>query len=589
MKLNKNDFKTGLIGLLLGLFIYFLIDSLFVTSSENNTGENIVNAEETIWTCSMHPQIRQSEPGDCPLCGMDLIPLSNNYENEEDSFTFTMSEASSALANVQTYKVTNKDPIYKINLTGKIAADERKLKSLTADFSGRIEKLYVDFTGERILKGSRLGTIYSSELISAQKELLETYKNKEVNPLLYNAVREKLKLWNLTEEQINSIEENQKVLTEIDFYSTMDGIVMNKNVSKGDYVKKGDIIFEIADLSSVWVLIDAYENDISLLKIGDNISFIIPSLPGKSYEAKISFIDPIINELTRTASVRAQVQNSNYLLKPGMFVNAEINSKRNNSSLNNSLLIPKSAVLWTGLRSVVYVKVEENSSSFEMREVVLGESTGEYYIVKKGLQENEEVVANGVFAVDAAAQLNGKYSMMNRPESNRIVVQDEFKKQLTKVVENYFALKNSLVKSNTTNAEKESEKLLNSIKKVDMSLLEEDAHVKWMSSKNDLTELLKKNNSSFDLEEYRINFQKISGKIIDLAESFGINKDFVYVQFCPMAFDDKGAFWLSETEEILNPYFGDDMLNCGETKRKISSVDSYQDSNADKNQSFHRH
>lgn len=589
MKLNKNDFKTGLIGLLLGLFIYFLIDSLFVTSSENNTGENIVNAEETIWTCSMHPQIRQSEPGDCPLCGMDLIPLSNNYENEEDSFTFTMSEASSALANVQTYKVTNKDPIYKINLTGKIAADERKLKSLTADFSGRIEKLYVDFTGERILKGSRLGTIYSSELISAQKELLETYKNKEVNPLLYNAVREKLKLWNLTEEQINSIEENQKVLTEIDFYSTMDGIVMNKNVSKGDYVKKGDIIFEIADLSSVWVLIDAYENDISLLKIGDNISFIIPSLPGKSYEAKISFIDPIINELTRTASVRAQVQNSNYLLKPGMFVNAEINSKRNNSSLNNSLLIPKSAVLWTGLRSVVYVKVEENSSSFEMREVVLGESTGEYYIVKKGLQENEEVVANGVFAVDAAAQLNGKYSMMNRPESNRIVVQDEFKKQLTKVVENYFALKNSLVKSNTTNAEKESEKLLNSIKKVDMSLLEEDAHVKWMSSKNDLTELLKKNNSSFDLEEYRINFQKISGKIIDLTESFGINKDFVYVQFCPMAFDDKGAFWLSETEEILNPYFGDDMLNCGETKRKISSVDSYQDSNADKNQSFHRH
>lgn len=589
MKLNKNDFKTGLIGLLLGLFIYFLIDSLFVTSSENNTGENIVNAEETIWTCSMHPQIRQSEPGDCPLCGMDLIPLSNNYENEEDSFTFTMSEASSALANVQTYKVTNKDPIYKINLTGKIAADERKLKSLTADFSGRIEKLYVDFTGERILKGSRLGTIYSSELISAQKELLETYKNKEVNPLLYNAVREKLKLWNLTEEQINSIEENQKVLTEIDFYSTMDGIVMNKNVSKGDYVNKGDIIFEIADLSSVWVLIDAYENDISLLKIGDNISFIIPSLPGKSYEAKISFIDPIINELTRTASVRAQVQNSNYLLKPGMFVNAEINSKRNNSSLNNSLLIPKSAVLWTGLRSVVYVKVEENSSSFEMREVVLGESTGEYYIVKKGLQENEEVVANGVFAVDAAAQLNGKYSMMNRPESNRIVVQDEFKKQLTKVVENYFALKNSLVKSNTTNAEKESEKLLNSIKKVDMSLLEEDAHVKWMSSKNDLTELLTKINSSFDLEEYRINFQKISGKIIDLTESFGINKDFVYVQFCPMAFDDKGAYWLSETEEILNPYFGDDMLNCGETKRKISSVDSYQDSNADKNQSFHRH
>jgi Cu(I)/Ag(I) efflux system membrane fusion protein len=369
----------------------------------------------------------------------------------------------------------------------------------------------------------------------------------------------------------------------------MDGIVMNKNVSIGDYVNKGDIIFEIADLCSVWVLIDAYENDISLLKIGDNISFIIPSLPGKSYEAKISFIDPIINELTRTASVRAQVQNSNYLLKPGMFVNAEINSKRNNSSLNNSLLIPKSAVLWTGLRSVVYVKVEENSSSFEMREVVLGESTGEYYIVKKGLQENEEVVANGVFAVDAAAQLNGKYSMMNRPENNRIVVQDEFKKQLTKVVENYFALKNSLVKSNTTNAEKESEKLLNSIKKVDMSLLEEDAHAKWMSSKNDLTELLKKNNSSFDLEEYRINFQKISGKIIDLTESFGINKDIVYVQFCPMAFDDKGAFWLSETEEILNPYFGDDMLNCGETKRKISSVDSYQDSNADKNQSFHRH
>ncbi len=578
--LMKSIFKNRIFQFALvlagGLFFGWL---LFGGSNNDTTLHQTEVSNETIWTCSMHPQIRQNEPGKCPLCGMDLIPLAGqSNQGEQSLFVYTMSPEAIALANVQTAKVIYNTPEYEVYLTGKIAVNEKKLKSISANYTGRIEKLFIDFTGETVNKGEIIATIYSPELVTAQKELIEAAKNKQINPSLYNAVREKLSLWKINEKQIDAIETRGEIITEFDVYAQISGIVMSRNISTGDYVNRGSVLFEIADLSSVWVMLDAYEQDLSVVRIGDKVDFTVASLPGREFTSTVTFIDPLINPQTRTASVRMEVNNPGMQLKPEMFVKGKIKSKFSaQTGLKwKSLLISKTSVLWTGVRSVVYVKVPDSEfPSFEMREVILGPRTGDFYVIEKGLQEGEEIVTNGVFAIDAAAQLSGNYSMMNRPVSKRLSVPEKFKSQLTDLTIRYFDLKNALVKSDFTATKKNSGRVSQSLKAIDMNLLDDKAHHQWMEKENQLRKSIEAISKAKDIEEQRKHFDNFSDALIESAELFGLTIDMVYVQFCPMAFDDKGAYWLSESEKILNPYFGDMMLTCGEVTKKISSVDSY--------------
>jgi len=578
----KNIFKNRIFQFALvlagGLFFGWLLFG-------GNNSETLLHKEEvtkeTIWTCSMHPQIRQNEPGKCPLCGMDLIQLAGkSNQGEQSLFIHTMSAEAIALANVQTAKVSYTTPEYEIYLTGKIAPNEKKLAVITANYSGRIEKLFVDFTGQTVNKGEKMVTIYSPELVTAQKELIEAAKNKQINPSLYNAVREKLSLWKINEKQIDAIESSGEVMTEFDVYTQISGIVMNRNISTGDYINRGSVLFEIADLSSVWVMLDAYEQDLSVVRIGDKVDFTVTSLPGREFTSTVTFIDPLINPQTRTASVRMEVNNPGMQLKPEMFVKGKIKAKFSAQTgiKGKSLLISKTSVLWTGTRSVVYVKVPGSEfPSFEMREVNLGPRAGDFYVVESGLQEGEEIVTNGVFAIDAAAQLSGNYSMMNRPVSKRISVSEKFKSQLTDLTRRYFDLKNALVKSDFTATKNNSVKVSQSLKSVDMKLLDDNAHNVWMEQEKQLSKSIELISKAKDIEEQRKYFENLSDALIESAELFGLTIDMVYVQFCPMAFDDKGAYWLSESDKILNPYFGDLMLTCGEVTKKISSVDSYKE------------
>lgn len=574
--LMNTIFKNRLVqlGLVLaaGLFFGWLIFGGSKTGTQPHKEEI---TKQTIWTCSMHPQIRQNEPGKCPICGMELISLAGqSNQGEQSLFVHTMSPEAIAMANVQTSNVSLVAPEYEVYLTGKIAANEKKLAVITASYSGRIEKLFVDFTGQTVNKGEKLATIYSPELVTAQRELLEAAKNKDVNPSLYNAVREKLRLWRITEKQIDAIESGSEVMTELDVYADVPGIVINRNVSTGDYVNRGSVLFEIADLSSVWVMLDAYESDLPWVKMGGKVNFTVASIPGKEFTSTVTFIDPQINSQTRTVSVRAEANNPGFILKPEMFVKAKIISQL--SIKDKSLLIPKTSLLWTGTRSVVYVKVPDSEfPAYEMREVELGPRTGDFYIIVDGLQEGEEIVTNGVFAIDAAAQLSGNYSMMNRPISKRISVPDKFKSQLTDLTKRYFDLKNTLVKDDFTGTRNIAGKVLQSLKSVDMKLLDDKAHNAWMEMEKQIRNSSELISKAKDIGEQRIHFEPLSDAIIEAADNFGLKINIVYVQFCPMAFDDKGAYWLSESQEILNPYFGDEMLTCGEVTKKISSVDSY--------------
>jgi len=413
MKLDKKTLIIAAITLVVGLGLGWVI---FGGSSETANNQTEIaehdHENETIWTCSMHPQIRMDKPGQCPICGMELIPL--NQEMEElatNPDEIQMSEAALKLAEIQTARVKKGIPERTVYLLGVVKPDERNISEITARFGGRIEELNINFTGQKVSKGENLATIYSPELISAQRELLEAIKYKDTNPGFYKAARTKLLLWDLTEEQIDGFEKSGETQHNFSIQSPISGTVTKREVSIGDYVKVGMPMFEVINLSKVWVMFDAYESDLPWIRTGDKIDFNIQSLPGRNFSGKVKYIDPLINEKTRIAKVRVELNNSKKDLKPEMFANGILSSEIPNTS---DLLIPNSSILWTGKRAVVYVKVPDRSNpTFVYREIVLGPQAGNFYVVESGLEEGEEIAVNGVFKIDAAAQLVGKPSMMN--------------------------------------------------------------------------------------------------------------------------------------------------------------------------------
>ncbi len=549
-----------------------------------------------MWTCSMHPQIMQPEPGDCPICGMDLIPA----ESGADGLALNeikMTDNAMALANIQTTIVGMLETdANKISLSGKIIANEEANAVQASYFEGRIEKLNVNFTGEEVRKGQLLATIYAPTLVAAQQELLTAASMKESQPALYNAVRNKLKLWKLSENQINQIEESGKVREKFPIYATVSGTVSQKMVEEGDYVKQGQPIVKVSDLGTVWAMFDAYENQISQLKEGQKIAVTTNAYPNKKFEATVSFIDPTLNTTSRTVSVRATLNNKEDLLKPGMFVSAKVQMTNSNVPATQ-ISVPATAVLWTGNRSLVYVKTNPNQPIFEMREVTLGTKNGDVYAILGGLKNGEEVVTNGTFTVDAAAQLQGKKSMMNTKDNEtipgheshagstnvseaektnhpaqtkRIKVSSKFQTQLKALFENYTSIQNALTKDNSEAAKKGGNQFLNSIKNIDMKLLKNsEAHTHWMQLEKELKSSATSIVQTSDIKLQREHFIHLSAHLINAIKTFGINQK-VYVGFCPMANNNVGAYWLTYEKEIHNPYFGAEMIDCGSITDEIN-------------------
>ncbi len=403
----KNKYAQAALFILIGL----LLGRLFFHHEEvpKQTAAK-VEKKKTVWTCSMHPQIRRDKPGKCPICEMDLIPLAESGSTVNPE-AIQLDSATLQLANVETVVISRQKPVKEIRLYGKVQPDERLVQTLPAHFPGRIEQLFVNYTGEPVGKGQVVASIYSPELVTAQQELLEALKYGDSNPALVDAAIQKLRQWKLSESQIADIQRSRRVKERFSITSSVSGTVINRRVNVGDYVGQGQSLFEVVNLSHVWVLFDAYESDLPWIEKGATVSFTVQSLPGKVFTGKISFIDPVINPVSRVARLRIEINNSGGLLKPEMFANAVIRSVLNAGEV---LMVPKSAVLWTGKRSVVYVKDTQSASpAFVRHEILLGPETGNSYVVEDGLDEGDEVVAQGSYAVDAAAQLDGKPSMMS--------------------------------------------------------------------------------------------------------------------------------------------------------------------------------
>lgn len=588
MKSNIKNIIIVILALAIGLGAgYFIFGKNQKVSTpietHNHEAKSVqTSADAEIWTCSMHPQIRQNEAGDCPICGMDLIPLEENTSN--NPLVLEMTDAAVKLANIQTIIVGEKENTTDktIRLSGKIQPDERLASSQVTHISGRIEKLYVSFTGEQVNKGQKIATLYSPELITAQRELLEALKLKDLNPDLVEAARNKLRYWKIGSAAIEQIEQKGEIQENFTVYADETGIVTNRRVSVGDYIKQGEPLFDLMNLRKVWVLFDAYEEDLSSVSIGDKIEFTTPSIPNKTFKTTVTFIDPIINPNTRVASIRTEVSNSKRLLKPEMLVYGTLKKR---ASSSNQINVPKSAVMWTGKRSVVYTKVPDtNIPSFEFREIEIGEAVGSSYQVISGLEAGEEVVTYGSFTIDAAAQLNNQKSMMNRnvsvkgtDHSNHLPDYTEstpptFKEQLFALATTYLTLKDALVETDSEAAKEATNQVLSALSKTDMSLIKDDAHNYWMEQHEAIKAHGEKIATSNDIEQQRKQFDFLSQALIKATKVFGIGEATLYVQHCPMANDNEGADWLSSKEEIRNPYFGDKMLTCGLVKTTIDKV-----------------
>ena len=586
--MKKYRFYLGT--LLVGLFLGWLVFGNL--SSTNTVHEHIEIADKNErWTCSMHPQILSEVPGDCPICGMDLIPAETRAEGLlADQFKLTANAM--ALANIQTSIVgSGKAEDNEIQLSGKIAENEATNVVQVSYFSGRIETLAIGFIGEEVFKGQLLATMYSPELYAAQQELITTLSLKDTEPALYKAVRTKLKLWKLSESQINKIEMSGKIQENFPVYATVSGTVSEKLVAEGAAIKKGQPLFKIANLETVWASFDVYEDQINRFKKGQEITITANAAPNNLYKSKVAFIGPILNTSTRTVTLRAVLPNKEGMFKPGMFVEGEI--KTINSKATEVIAIPSSAVLWTGKRSVVYLKATINESVFEIRKITLGNKNGSTYEVLSGLKNGDEIVTNGTFTVDAAAQLQGKKSMMNKkggiaitgheehvamngsvnkdPKNNsvRLEVSKEFQKQFNEVFIKYIALKDAFVKEESNNIISQSEKIGAILSKVDIKLLEnKEAQTFWMSLEKQLRVAVSSILKTTVIKEQRNHFKQVSASLIEALQVFGVNEK-VFVAFCPMADSNKGAYWLSVERKVINPYFGNKMLTCGEVKQVI--------------------
>lgn len=567
-----NTNKKNKIRLIAALVVGLILGALFF-GGPTEKDPQIVTTDKKVetWTCSMHPQIRQPEPGQCPICGMDLIPLESN-DLEIDPNAISLSESAMIIAGVSTYIVGNTSGDKEISLNGKVEINEKKSYGQASHIPGRIEKIMVTFTGEYVKKGQVVAYVYSPELSSTQQELLEAYSIKDIQPQLFESVKMKLKNWKVSDATINSIIKSGKTQSSFAITADVSGYIIKKNVELGDYVQRGQTLYEVADLSNVWILFEVYESDIEWVKVGNKIDYTIASFPGETFSGTVNYIDPFINPSTRIATARIEVNNESGKLKPEMFVTGTV--KSTNSKNKNTLSIPKTAVMWTGKRSIVYVKSPNDENlSFKLREVTLGPLLGDSYSIVDGLQVGEEIVKNGTFNVDAAAQLAGKPSMMSyehKEVKNKEVVSAKTVASLKPLFTSYFEIKDALVKDDFTTAKSKAEKFKNDLSKIDMKLFEGDSHQLWMSYAAPLNKSVQYITPAKNINELRTLFVPISDVMIKMAKSFNPLEQILYSQYCPMAINDQGAYWLSKDAKVLNPYFGEAMIKCGEVKETIN-------------------
>jgi membrane fusion protein, copper/silver efflux system len=685
--------QTRTFRLLAILFCFLLLQGSGVLAAGSETVHD--HTAETIWTCSMHPQIQLPESGQCPICFMDLIEVEKESSVNRSSLRqISFDSRARKLAEVEVAAVKHGSGRTEIRMVGKVDYDETRVGTITSWVNGRIDKLFVDYTGSRVRRGQPMVKVYSPELLTAQAELIQASvalkrTGESGNEIIRKtagrtlaASREKLRLLGLSNKQLEAIEKQGKPTDHIILTAPLSGIVIKKDVNEGMYVKTGSPIYTLADLDRVWVVLEAYESDLHAITMGQLVHFTVESYPGEAFQGEVAYIDPLVDTSTRTVRVRLNVDNGGAKLKPGMFVRAVSSVTVVSDPEDTPLLIPASAPLITGKRALVYVQLPDQPGVYIGREVVLGARQGGFYQVKSGLSAGELVVTRGNFKIDSAIQLQARPSMMNPyfettgdkessypplflsrldllnhsfaelskvvhtrdhgghsdalagfssslaaikaegleeddtlswqelsmllgsdiillqeaendEETERVYVtlaehfhqlrlrfslndavaarsgSFELRNKVSRLLEHYLRLEHSLAADNLETAKAESTALVPSADNL-MAALQETGEDLASTLALGLAEDVRMLTTTESLAEIRAAFYQLSQTLVRMVETFGTNgESSLYIQFCPMAFDNKGATWLAASEEINNPYFGTMMLRCGEVRKQL--------------------
>ena len=579
-------------------------------------GGSAQQAAAEVWTCSMHPQIRLPEAGKCPICFMDLIPVEQGAGEDLGDRQLAMSESAIKLAEIETRPAERRPAEAVLRTVGSVAFDETRMSEITAWVPGRIDKLLVNFTGATVRRGDPLAEIYSPILVSAQEELVQAKRAFDAAPdgdgpalSTLNAAREKLRQYGLTPAQISAVEKDGTISRQIVTYAPSSGVVVDLAVKEGQYVKTGSTLMKIADLSKVWVTLRAFQSDLPLIESGQEVRFTTTALPGESFPGKVVFVDPVLDPKTMTAGVRAVASNEEGSLRPNMFVSGEILVPIKEDG-GDPLVIPSTAPMLTGKRSVVYVRLPGSSEPvFEGRDVVLGPKAGDSYVVLSGLEEGELVVVNGAFKIDSELQSRAQGSMMNpeggapapvhdhggqddhmgdQAQPGRVQAEGADKekpfghitsgsvmlKELEPVYDAYFGVQMALAGDDHAKAVAAYRELEKKTGDVDMTVFKHPVHDFWMETSAEIVKYSAEGAKSGDIEGARDSFYHLSKSVIELQDRIGHSEGDFFLTFCPMARDNTGAFWIQEVDTVYNSFYGAVMLRCGSIEKKLPSAGS---------------
>jgi Cu(I)/Ag(I) efflux system membrane fusion protein len=374
--------------------------------------------------CPMHPTYVSDKPGDCPICGMKLVPIAAAPPAPASAVpgraSLTLSAERRQILGIRSEEIHHGPLTRLLRTVGRVAVDERRLHHIHTKYDGYVEHLYVDFTGKYVERGDHLLSIYSPELVATQQEYLLAWsarKQMETSGIpsvaqgsldLLEAARQRLLLWDIKPEDIEALERAGKVSRTVDLHSEVAGYVVQKMAFHGMRVTPADTLFDIADLSRVWVLADVYESDLPLVRIGMQAELTAPYLPGRSWRGPVTYVNPTVEEKTRTVKVRIELANDGRLLKPDMFVDVNLRAE-----LGAGLSVPESAVIDSGGRRLVFL--DRGEGRFEPREVALGVRAGAGFQVLSGLEDGERVVTSANFLLDSESSLRSALAGMAQP------------------------------------------------------------------------------------------------------------------------------------------------------------------------------
>lgn len=626
------------------------------------------------WTCPMHPQVVQPEFGACPLCGMDLVPQDAAAGGPP---AVHLDPATAALAGVVTAPVERRALEFELPLIGTVALDTATIRAVTITVPGRIERLFVDSVGMDVREGDHLYELYSPGLLSAQEEIVAAAERftraasgesgfaLESAERSYLAARSKLRLWGLSSSQVDEIEMRGQASDRVEFRSAYAGTVVEHTSQVGDYVHAGGQVMTLANLEHLWVELEAYEQDLPFLRYGQTVGLSADALPGETLEGTVTLIEPEVDRVTRTAVVRVHVLDPHRRLKPGMFVRAAARvsvDERGRARGPNlagkwispmhpevvadgpglctvcgmdlvpaedlglvsaaggePLVVPRTAVLTTGRRALVYVEHEaDGERSYRPREVRLGPLAGAWYVVLEGLEPGERVAVQGAFRLDSEMQLAAGPGLLSLPSGSipdaplgvpegaaaaapgshsahghgddghgAPVEHEQPAAAVThgdgghaepapaaeaagpgrhaELWEAYLEASTALADDDSIRARSALDRLAVAAGEASASAPDERALIAAIA------EAAGRPTGMADMAAQRVAFDDISEAALALLESAGNRAAApLRVAFCPMAFNDRGARWLQSADgPLANPYFGDLMLRCGVFEREV--------------------